>query len=175
MLSYDQLIYQLNMHLEQFGYVVENEITIPNATHVSYVKNETILKVRNLYALLEMPSGINENASAKIFFKEFKGCLLNKYGQAFLWKELEMCFVVVCEHDLYQALERDGGQAAAEAGFYLSSMMGTCFIDKTTFDYFFHSTWGIHFSGEHYKTIREVVVDWCEEQKKGDEKVMANG
>lgn len=174
MFNYAQLIDQLNTQLEQFGYVSEDEITIPSATHISYVKNAAILKVRNLYVVLEVPSEIKENASAKIFFKKLKGSLLNKYGQAFLWKELEMCFVVVCEHDLYQALERDGGEAAAEAGFYLSSMMGTCFIDKTTFDYFFHSTWGLHFSGDHYKTIREVVTEWCEGQKNGEEKTMAS-
>jgi hypothetical protein len=167
MSEYAQLIEQLHSRLEEFEYTAEDEISFLDAVYISYVKNASILKVRNLCALLEMPGAIKNTASAKVFFEDFRRCLLAKYGQAFLWKELEMCFVVVCEHDMYQLLKEDEGEVAAEAGFYLSSMMGTCFIDKTTFDYFYHSTWGLYFSGDHYKAVREVVADWCENQRSG--------
>jgi len=166
MSNYAQLIEQLNTQLEKFKYAAEDEIVIPNVIYISYVKNPQVPQARNLCALLDMPSTIKKNSSAKSFFKNLRRSLLTKYGTAFLWKELEMCFIVVCEHDIYQILEKDGGNAVSEAGFYLTSLMGTCFIDKTTFDHFNQSTWGIYFSGEHYKAVRETVAVWCEQQKK---------
>jgi len=165
MSDYAQLIEQLNTQLKKFDYAQEDNIDISDASYIAYVKNPHPLKVRNLCALLEIPSVIKEDSSAKNYFKNIRHRLLNKYGDAFLWKELEMCFVVLCDHDLYNILKEDGGKAVIQASFSLIAMIGTCFIDKTTFDNFNQSTWGIHFSGDHYTAVRETVANWCKQQK----------
>jgi len=165
MSDYAQLTEQLTTQLEKFDYVREDNIVTSDVSYVLYVVNPPLLKVRNLCALLEIPSVIKENSSAKSYFKNVQNSLLIKYGDALLWKELEMCFVVLCDHDLYGILKEDGGKAVIQASFSLNAMIGTCFIDKTTFDNFDQSTWGIYFSGDHYTTVRETVANWCKQQK----------
>lgn len=164
MFNYENLIEQLNAQLLKFEYTAEDETNTSDVRYVSYIKNPHPLKVRNLCALIDLPSTITENTLARSFFHDLRSHLLKKYGNAFFWKELEICFVVVCENNIYQILKKDGGNAVSEAGFYLSSMMGTSFIDKTTFDCFHHSSWGLYFSSIHHKAIRETVTVWCEQQ-----------
>jgi len=165
MSDYAQLIEQLTTQLEKFGYSREDNIDTPNISYILYVDKPPLLKVRNLCALLDIPSVIKENSSAKNYFKNVQKSLLSRYGDALLWKELETCFVVLCDHDLYDILKSDGGEAVTHANFSLNTMMGTCFIDKTTFDNFNQSAWGIYFSSDHYTTVRETVANWCKQQK----------
>jgi len=160
-----QLIEKLNTQLEKFNYVREDNISIPNVSYIAYVKNPQLLKVRNLCALMDMPSVIKENSSAKNYFQNIRNSLLTEYGNAFLWKELEICFIVLCDHDLYEILKKDGGKAINQVSFSLNAMLGTCFIDRSTFDNFHQSTWGIHFSGDHYTSVRETVINWCKQQR----------
>ncbi|MGE0267027.1 MAG: hypothetical protein AB7S78_01045 [Candidatus Omnitrophota bacterium] len=167
MSDFSTLTERLTTCLDQYKYVVSDENILQDVLYIAYVKNPHPLRVRNLCAVLNVPVGVKDNFFAKSFFGKVRNNLLNKYGSAFLWKELEICFVVLCEHTLFQILKDDGGKAVAEAGFSLNSMMGTCFIDKSDHDHFVHSTWGIYFSGDHFKSVRETVVTWCEEQKKG--------
>ena len=94
MSDYAQLIEQLAAQLERFDYVRDDNIVTPNVIYILYVKNPMPFKVRNLCALLDIPSEVKENSSAKEYFKNIQRSLLIKYGHALFWKELEICFVV---------------------------------------------------------------------------------
>lgn len=166
MSDYTKLTERLGVCLEPFKYTLETNTVLEDVLAIAYVKNPHPLRVRNLCAVLKVPESIRDNFFAKSFFGKVRNSILNKYGSAFLWKELEMCFIVLCDHNLYQILKDNGGKAVAEAGFSLNAMMGTCFIDTSNFDIFVHSTWGIYFSGDHFKAVRDTVEAWCEEQKK---------
>jgi len=168
--EYEQLIEDLNKQLERFKYAMKDDIAIPDVGYISYVKNPHPLKVRNLCALMDVPDSIKETGAAKNFFNSIRNNLLLKYGNAFLWKELEICFVVGCENDLYQNLKEDGGKILVHEGFSLNAMLGTSFINRKNFDCFHHSTWGLYFSGEHFKVVKEVVEQWCNRQKNGQSK-----
>ncbi len=165
MSEYAPLIEELNTNLEKFDYAKEDNNIFSNVRYITYIRKPHPLKVRNLVAVLDMPSEIIKNLEAKTYFQDIRSSLLLKYGDAFLWKELEICFVVLCEHNLYSILKEDEGKAVAQAGFSLNSMMGTCFINKTTFENFNQSTWGIYFSGDHYTAIRETVNQWCTQKR----------
>jgi len=160
-----QLIEKLDQCLSEFEYSSDREVSIPDVRFVSYVKKHNVLKTRNLCALVDIPDNIENIEMLRKLFEYVKKSLLNKYGEAFLWKELEVCLVILCHHEAYQLIEKDDGKAAEAASFSLNAMLGTCFIDKQTLDHFERSTWGLHFSGDHFKAVSETVALWCEGQK----------
>lgn len=163
--QYEELINLLTKELDRFHYERKDDDSISHVGYISYVVNPHPLKVRNLCAFIELPDSIKEQYAAKNFFNTIRNSLLLKYGNAFLWKELEMCFIVACEHDLYQLFKNDGGRVVAHEGFSLNAMMGTCFIDKSNYDHFHQSTWGLYFSGEHFKVVSDAVDQWCARRK----------
>jgi len=169
MAGYAELIQCLDEELTEFGYCSDAKIAIPNIHYISYISSSNLLKTKNLCAVIDMPSTIIDLATAKSFFTFLKQCLLAQYGDAFLWKELEMCFIVLCDDKLYEILKRNEGKVASQASFSLSSLLGTNFVNKETFDNFFISTWGVYLSGDHIKATNEIVEQWCESQKAGCE------
>ncbi|MBZ0165255.1 MAG: hypothetical protein K8I00_00510 [Candidatus Omnitrophica bacterium] len=160
-----ELFDRITEGLKPYGYVESRDTIHDGVDYIAYVENPPPLKVRNLCAVLKPPSVVRSNAAAKAFFSKVRNGLLNKYGNAIIWKELEICFVVLCEDEIYQEMKSDDGKASAEAQFSLNAMMGTVFVNTSTFEHFEHSTWGLYFSGNHYKALNKVVEDWCAEQK----------
>ena len=151
--------------LQKFGYVVSEDIIHDGVDYIAFVENPPPLKVRNLCAVLTPPGVVRSNAAARAFFSKVRKGLLNKYGNAVLWKELEICWVVRCDNEVFDELKQNEGKAVAEAQFSLNAMMGTIFVNTKTFEYFEHSTWGLYFSGSHFKALHQAVVDWCQENK----------
>ncbi len=82
-----------------------------------------------------------------------------------MWKELEMCFVVLCNSELYGSLENNKGKTFNQAGFSLNALLGTSIVNKVNFNTFATSTWGLHFSGDHFKAVNNVVEQWCKDRK----------
>ena len=66
---------------------------------------------------------------------------------------------------LFKALKDNDGKIMSETSFSLSAMLGTCFINKEVVDSFSVSTWGIYFSGDHFKAVDKIVKQWSEEKK----------
>jgi len=163
--DYSELLQRLNKKLAELNYSCDDQILIPNVQLIAYIKWNNILKSKNLCAFIDMPTKIVDISTAKNFFKFVKESLLNQYGDALLWKELEMFFVVSCDTELYEVLKQDEGKAVNQASFSLNSLLGTCFIDKNTFDNFVVSTWGVYYSGNHFIAINNIVDQWCEERK----------
>lgn len=151
--------------LQRYGYAVSNDVVYEGVDYIAYVQKPPPLKVRNLCAVLTPPGVVRSNAAAKAFFSKVRKGLLNKYGNAFIWKELEICWVVCCDSELFEDLKADEGKAVAEAQFSLNAMMGTIFVNTTTYEFFEYSTWGLYFSGNHYKALHQAVADWCSQHK----------
>lgn len=167
MADYSDLIQQLDTKLNEFNYIRDNEIAIPNILYVTYVRSSGILRAKNLCAVIDMPDNIVDISTGSRFFKFVKESLLEKYGDAILWKELEMCLIVLCEEKLYDIFEADEGKVTNQASFSLNALLGTAFINKKTLKSFGVSTWGIYFSGDHFKSINAIVEKWCEDQGAG--------
>jgi len=165
MTDYNDLLAGIEKKLGEYEYFNDIAISIPNVIQIMYLKNKTIFKVKNLCAVIDMPENIVDQSTAKRFFGFLKGSLLDKYGDAFLWKELEMCFVVFCHDELFKMLKADESLIMSQASFSLSALMGTCLINKETFENEYQSSWGLYFSGDHLKSVNEVVQKWCEIKK----------
>jgi len=161
MLNQEQLIEQIHSRLEKFNYSREAAVPISNVHYIAYIKKGGILSIKNLCAVVEVPDHVESNTAAKEYFGNIKKMLLQKYGDAFLWKELEMCFVVICSEKLYDILKVDEGNAVDQASFSLNAMLGTSFINRKTLENFPHSTWGLYFSGDHFKAVLEAVDQFC--------------
>lgn len=165
MADYTELIEKIDKKLAEFQYGRDLEVFIPHVQYIAYVQNPGLFKVKNLCAVINMPADIRDILTAKRFFEFIRKSLLDKYGDAFLWKELEICFVVLCEHKLFEIFKADDGKAVDQASFSLNAMLGTCFVDRENLDYFARSTWGIYFSGEHFRALNTIVSEWCEGKK----------
>ncbi|MBN1869601.1 MAG: hypothetical protein JW847_03375 [Candidatus Omnitrophica bacterium] len=169
MIDYTDLIIALDNKLKEFNYVMDPQITIPNIQYVSYINDRSIFKVKNLCSVIDLPDNMIDLNTARNFMQFLKKSLLEQYGDAFLWKELEMCFVVLCNDKLYASLKNNNGKIMDETSFSLSAMLGTCFINKEAIDAFSVSTWGVYFSGDHFKAIDGIVKRWSDEKKKAHE------
>lgn len=165
MIDYTSLITDLDEKLSEYHYVSDSEIVIPNVQYISYIIDKSIFKVKNLCAVIDLPGNMIDIGTTKHFIQFLKKSLLDKYGDAFLWKELEMCFVVLCTDALYKALKADEGKVMNEASFSLKTMLGTCFINTEVIDSFAVSTWGVYFSGDHFQAINQIVTGWSEDKK----------
>ena len=165
MSDYADIIGCMNEKLKEFNYWQEPNVTIANVLYISYVKEKSPLKVRNLCALVDLPLDVKDLNMAKRVLDTIRRSLLNKYGEAFLWKELEMMYVILSDRQSYNLLKIDDGRAVDESGFSLNAMMGSSFINKETFDSFSHSNWGIYFSGKHFKELAKTIEKWCLDKK----------
>ena len=165
MVDYKDLITTLDEKLNGFNYISDPMITIPNVKYIAYIKDRSIFKVKNLCSVIDLPDNMVNLSVARNFIIFLKKSLLDQYGDAFLWKELEMCFVVLCNDRLFKALKDNDGKIMSETSFSLSAMLGTCFINKEVIDSFSVSTWGVYFSGEHFTAVNKIVKQWSNEQK----------
>lgn len=167
MLKHSELIQCLDEKLSEFNYSRDTVISIPGIHYIASIKSKNIFQFKNLCAFIEMPKEIVDKATAKSFVDFLKKCLLKQYGVAVLWKELEMFFVVSCDTKLYEILKQDEGKIINHSSLSLITLLGVWFIDRNTFDNFAKSTWGLHFSGNHFSAINEIVTQCCEGQKTG--------
>ena len=156
-----ELLQKLNTKLGEFEYTSESEISIPNVKFIAYIPRKNVFKVKNLCAVVDMPGNISDLLTAKNFFEFLKKSLLSKYGDAFLWKELEMSFVVLCDLALYELLKLDGGKIMNQASFSLNALTGSCFVNKQNYENFLYSTWGLFFAGDQFKAVSNTVEQWC--------------
>ena len=151
--------------LAKFRYVQDETADIENIHFISLVKDKTILRVRNLCALIEIPDYIDSAKNARNFIRNVEQILLKRYGEAILWKELEICLVILCNNQIFGMLKEKEGMNLELIGFTMNSLLGSCFVDKEKHGNFASSTWGLYFSGEHFKSVNSAVKQWCEDQK----------
>jgi hypothetical protein len=169
-----QLISLMGEVLKKTGYVSDLQIAVPDVRAIYYVKKPVVLKVRNLCAFIDLPELIVERVTAKEYFEFIRKCFLQRYGEAFFWKELELCFVVFCEDESFAMLKKEGDKVVRKASFELNAMLGTFFIKKSNYDVILQSTWGLHFSGQHLKALKDLIFTWCYKQKESLEDNRAN-
>ena len=165
MSDYADLIEAINTKLKEFEYTEEPNISIANVLYISYVKVKNPFKVRNLCALISLPVDVQDIKTAKRVLDTVRRSILNQYGEAFLWKELEMVYIILADSNLYKLLEIDDGKVVDESGFSLNAMLGSSFINKDNYDNFSHSNWGVYFSSRHFKELKIIIENWCAQKK----------
>jgi len=167
MTNYSTLVEELHQHLKPFEYVLDTDHVIPNALYISYIRDHGIFMVRNVCAVLDIPDNLVRTEPLKRYFNYIRKNLLHEYGEAFIWKELEFCLVGICSSKAFQEIKECEAKLVETVSFSFNSMLGCCFIDRSNLDLYVHSTWGLFFSGTHFKTVRKAVEEWCEKEKAG--------
>ena len=163
--GYSDLVNVVNERLKKFNYGADQEIKIPNIVFITYVKRPNLLKVRNLCAIVDIPSHLKDFSMIQGLFKNIETGLLNKYGNAFLWKELEIIYIVFSSPEIFKIIQDHGGKVINQTAFSLNSMMGLSFINKGDHNYFTYSNWGLYFCGDHLKEVDALVKEWCSSKR----------
>ena len=163
--EYAELVNGINEKLKEFNYYQEPNVTIANVFYIAYVKEKSPFKVRNLCAVINFSADVKDIKRAKVLLDTIRRSLLNQYGEAFLWKELEIIYVILAEENLFNVLKSDDGKVVDESGFTLNSLLGSFFINRKSNDAFSHSSWGVYFSGKHFKELQKALENWCAQKK----------
>lgn len=165
MRDYSSLVQHLHEQLKPYGYVQDFEHVIPNALYISCIRDHGLFEVRNACAILDIPDNLVRTDPLKRYFTYIRTNLLSEYGEAFIWKELEFCLIGLCSAEAFSVIKESEAKVVEPVSFSFNSMLGCCFVERTTWELFVHSTWGLFFSGAHFKTIRVAVEQWVEGEK----------
>ncbi len=72
MIDYTSLITDLDEKLSEYHYVSDSEIVIPNVQYISYIKDKSIFKVKNLCAVIDLPGNMIDIGTTKHFIQFLK-------------------------------------------------------------------------------------------------------
>jgi len=165
MTDYSTLVDHIHQQLKPYEYVLDTDHVIPNALYISYIRDHGIFMVRNVCAVLDIPDNLTRTEPLKRYFHYIRTNLLHEYGEAFIWKELEFCLVGICSDQAFQEIRDSEAKLVEAVSFSFNSLLGCCFINRSNLDLYVHSTWGLFFSGTHYKAIRQSVEEWCNKER----------
>ena len=166
MINYSQLVELLKENLYAYRYTEYDEGIINGIHFVAIIKTPRRWLVRHLCAIVEIPDNITNASLFKQFFPQIRKSLTIKYAKFPWWKELGTFLVFFCEDGLYKRLTGIEGGFKDRTGLHMNVILGTCFINKVTLESSIDSTWGLWYSGKHYRAIRAAVTQWCEVQQK---------
>ncbi len=161
-----QLVELLKKRLSEYRYTECDEGSINDIQFVAVIKTLRLWMVRYLCVVVEVPENISDIPATKQFFAQVRRSLTAKYAKFPYWKELGTYLVFLCEHELYKKLRGKEKSFKDRTGFHMNVMLGTCFVDKKTFENSAEATWGLFYSGKHYGAIRAAVAQWCKIQEK---------
>ena len=166
LMNFTLLVELLKENLSEYRYTEYDE-GINNSIHfVAIIKTPRRWLVRYLCAIVEIPDNITNPSLFKQFLSQVRKSLTSKYAKFPWYKELGTFLVFFCEDGLYKKLTGIEGDFKDRTGFHMNVILGTCFINEGTFETSTDSTWGLWYSGKHYRAIRAAVTQWCEVQKK---------
>ncbi len=92
--------------------------------------------------------------------------LIKKYVKYPIFKNLGTYLIFLCSHKFYEEVSNEANQFKDRTGIHINVILGTAFVDEELFQHTTNSTWGLFYSGTHYKTILSNVDNWCKEQAK---------
>lgn len=166
MKNYNQLVDLLKENLSKYRYTEYDEGLNNGIQFIAILKTPRRWLVRYICAITEIPDNITNTSLFKNFFAQIRKSLTNKYAKFPWWKELGAFLVFFCKNRLYNELTRIEGGFKDRTGLHMNVILGTCFINKVTFETSTESTWGLWYSGKHYRAICAVVTQWCNVQQK---------
>ena len=166
LINYSQLVELLKENLSEYRYTEYDEGIINDIHFVAIIKTPRRWLVRYLCAIVEIPDTITNASLFENFFPQVRKSLTSKYAKFPWWKELGTFLVFFCEDSLYQRLTGIEGDFKDRSGLHMNVILGTCFINNVTFEISTEFTWGLWYSGRHYRAIRAAVAQWCEVQQK---------
>jgi|GEM_PF-5195057 len=116
-------------------------------------------------AIFEIPDSVGTASEGREIFRRIREAVSRGTGDKQLWKGIGTYAVWLCGHELYQALKGHLSKLKDRTGLHSNVMLGTILIDREQFVSSSESTWGLVYSGSHFKIISEVVNAWCKKRR----------
>ncbi len=168
MADYTQLVDLLKKSLNEYRYTQIDQLSLGNNQSMLVLKTPRKKMVSYICAVTEISNNITDFSNTKKLFNQIRNTLRHKYAGFPWWKELGTYLIFICPHELFNQLKSTEKKFKDLTGFHMNVMLGTCFIDKDTFENTADATWGLFYSGKHYGAMRATVSQWCEQQKNRD-------
>lgn len=118
--------------------------------------------VRQMCAVLRVPAEVADAPACKEFVEDARRSLTRRYARFPWFKELGTFYVLLCESQLFQELSTSGHQFKDRTGLHMNVLLGTCIVDVENYRFCTHATWGLLYSGKHFRAMEDVVRQWCE-------------
>ncbi len=161
MASQNQLVNALRNGLKKHGYTEFYKGLIKNVQFMAIMKTPRQGMVSYICAVVYVPNSVSDVHMMRKFFNKIRRSLTSQYAKLPLLKELGTFLVLFCNHKLYENLQGKEWRFKDITGIHINVILGTCFIDKQTLTTSASSTWGLFYSGKHFKTICTILKQWC--------------
>ena len=154
---YRQIVEAVKNILFKYNYNECDCTLINDMSFQSIIKTPRKHGVRYLCTILNVPKEITEIDDLQDYFELIRKNLSHKYAWSPYWKELGTYIILFCEPELYTKLNGKEKLFVDKTGFHCNIILGTFFINNIDFENLTCSTWGLFYSGKHYKAIKETI------------------
>ncbi len=113
-----------------------------------------------LCAIVDVPEHIGSIKELESLFSSIRNALIKKYGIL-----VGTYLILLCNNNVNKKVSGSEGNFKDLTGMHLNVMLGTIFVNKETFNFGGEKTWGLFYSGSHFKNMRVALVEWCDSQK----------
>ena len=159
------LIDTLKNRLAEYNYNKSDSGLINGISFNIVLRTARKSKLRYLCAVVEVPENIADIEDVQDFFEQIRKSLTMQYTSSPPWKELGTFTILMCKHDLFVQIKGNEALFVDKTGFHSNVMLGTFFIDTGTFEHLQKTTWGLFYSGKHFKAIENEITEWCKIQR----------
>jgi len=121
--------------------------------------------VRTLCVVIDLPSGISDANDLSLFFNKIRSSLTKKYAKFPFWKELGTFSIILCNNSDYEKLKNEIDKLKDKWGLHMNVMLGTFLVNIDKLEYTETKTWGLIFSGDNYRIIKQALTNWVDKNK----------
>lgn len=148
-----------------YEFIAHTNQSLNNIDFVGCVMTSRRWMTRYICGIIEIPKDLISQKDMFAYADKALKTLSDQYAQFPYWKELGTYLVVLCNARQYKNLLVSEGEFKHKSGFHTNVWLGTILIDKDNSQTMGQSTWGLYYSGKHYKAIKMSVETWCEENR----------
>ncbi len=142
---------------------VDSDESIETGIDVQRIyKTERKNGVRTLCVVLDLPNDISDAKDLSIFFRKIRNSLTKKYAKFPYWKELGTFSIILCDNSNYERLKDKVYKLKDTSGLHMNVMLGTFLVNIDKIEYSETKTWGLIFSGDKYKLIKQALTNWTD-------------
>jgi len=172
-MDYQDLVDSVRDSLAQYQYTEPCDILSIEGVEGVVLATRRRLTVRYLCGVFCLPEGFDTVGQAKTLFGAIRNGFTKRYARFPYWKELGTYLVWICSSGLFDDAQGRMGHFKDKTGLHMNVMLGMVLVDREKFTTSTDCTWGLAYSGKHFRAIGAAVSEWCERQR-GEQGAAAN-
>jgi len=162
MTKIEELVELLGNGLQQHGYSIEEADR--DTLFEAIFKTKKFLATRYLCSVITVPDDIDEVEHFEQLYLKVRKKLIKQYVKFPTFKDLGTYLVFICSHKFYEKIKNEAHEFKDKTGIHVNVILGTAFVDIEKCRYTSNCTWGLFYSGGHFKTIVNDVDTWSKRQ-----------